>query len=116
MTNIQLVALIFGFVMVYLTFLHYKRKEFSRYQLVLWEVLWIGFVLTTLMPDRFNLVTERLGIGRAFDLFSIVAFVLILFLTFHNYLLVTKLNKKLENKVREKTLSQINQITQNERL
>lgn len=114
MTNIQLVALIFGFIMVYLTFLHYKRKEFSRYQLVLWEILWIGFVVTTLLPDRFNLITERLGITRALDLFSIVAFVIILFLTFHNYLAVTKLNKRLENKVREKTLESINQITQQE--
>jgi len=114
MTNIQLIALVFGCLMAYLSFLHYKRKEFSRYQFVFWEILWFGFALVTLLPDRFNLVIERLGIARAFDLFSIVAFVIILFLTFHNYLAVTKLNKRLENKVREKTLESINQITQQE--
>ena len=111
MTNIQFIALGFGVVMAYLSFLHYKRKEFSRYQFVFWEVLWFGFVFVVLLPDRFNFVTEQLGISRAFDLFSIVAFVIILFLTFHNYLAVTKLTKRLENNVRAKTLESINQIT-----
>ncbi len=109
MSNIQIIALVFGTVMVYLSFLHYKRKEFSRYQFVVWEVLWIGFVVVTLSPGRFNAVTERLGIARAFDLFAIVAFVIILFVTFHNYLLITKLQKKLETNVREKALDQLNQ-------
>lgn len=112
MTNIQLIALGFGVVMAYLSFLHYKRKEFSRYQFVFWEILWLGFVFVVLLPDRFNFITEQLGITRAFDLFSIIAFVIILFLTFHNYLAVTKLNKKLESKVREQALTSVNQIIQ----
>ncbi|MFA6474994.1 MAG: DUF2304 domain-containing protein [Patescibacteria group bacterium] len=104
MTNIQIIASVFGLVMMYLSFLHYKRHEFNRYQFVIWEILWLGFALVTLLPNRFNFVTEKLGIARAFDLFSIIAFVIILFLTFHNYLLVTKLEKRLENRVRDKAL------------
>lgn len=107
MTQIQIIASVFGLMMMYLSFLHYKRKEFNRYQFVIWELLWIGFVIVTLLPDRFNHVTERLGIARAFDLFSIIAFVLILFLTFHNYLLITKLEKRLEDRVRSSALDQI---------
>lgn len=107
MTNIQIIASIFGLVMIYLSFLHYKRHEFNRYQFVVWEILWVGFVGVTLLPDRFNTVTERLGIGRAFDLFSIIAFVLILFLTFHNYLLITRLEKRLEDRVRSSALDQL---------
>ncbi len=107
MTNIQIIASIFGLIMIYLSFLHYKRHEFNRYQFVIWELLWAGFVLVTLLPDRFNTVTERLGIGRAFDLFSIIAFVLILFLTFHNYLLITRLEKRLEDRVRSTALDQL---------
>lgn len=107
MTQIQIIAAVFGLAMVYLSFLHYKRKEFNRYQFVIWELLWVGFVLVTLLPDRFNTVTERLGIARAFDLFSIIAFVMILFLTFHNYLLITKLEKRLEDRVRSSALDQI---------
>ncbi len=107
MTIIQLIAASFGLVMMYLSFLHYKRHEFNRYQFIIWEVLWFGFVCVTLLPDRFNLVTERLGIARAFDLFAIVAFVIILFLTFHNYLLITRLEKRLEQRVRQRSLDDL---------
>jgi hypothetical protein len=107
MTNIQIIAAVFGLIMIYLSFLHYKRHEFNRYQFVIWELLWIGFVAVTMLPDRFNTVTERLGIARAFDLFAIVAFVMILFLTFHNYLLITRLEKRLEDRVRSNALDQL---------
>lgn len=107
MTNIQIVAAVFGLVMIYLSFLHYKRHEFNRYQFVIWELLWIGFIVVTILPDRFNTVTERLGIARAFDLFAIVAFVVVLFLTFHNYLLITRLEKRLEQRVRDQALSKL---------
>lgn len=110
MTNIQLIAGVFGLIMMYLSFLHYKRHEFNRYQFVVWEILWVGFVSVTLLPNRFNFVTERLGIARAFDLFAIVAFVIILFLTFHNYLLITKLEKRLEHKVRQSTLDDLKKV------
>lgn len=108
MTGIQIIAIFFGLFMAYLTFLHYKRKDLNRYQFVIWEILWAGFILVTLLPDKFNFITERLGIARAFDLFAIVAFVIILFLVFHNYLLITKIEKKIEKKVREKTLEDLN--------
>jgi len=104
MTSIQIIAAVFGLFMMYLTFLHYKRKEFTSYQLVIWLLLWSSFVLVTLMPGRFDNITQRLGIARAFDLFAIFAFVVILFLTFHNYLLITRLEKRLEDKVRANSL------------
>lgn len=107
MTGIQIIAALFGLFMAYLTFTNFKRKNFNNYQLVIWEILWGGFILVTLLPDRFNLVIDRLGISRAFDLFSIIAFVIILFLTFHNYLLITKIEKKLETKVREQALKDL---------
>ena len=107
MTSIQILATIFGFYMAYLTFLHYKRHEFSRYQFVIWEIMYIGFVVVIWFPNRLNFLTERLGIARAFDLFAIVAFMVILFLTFHNYLLITKLEKRLEHKVRKQSLDEL---------
>ncbi len=109
MTGIQIIAILFGLCMAYLTFSNYKRRVFNGYQFVVWEILWGGFMLVTILPDRFNFVIEKLGIIRAFDLFSIVAFVIILFLVFHNYILVTKLEKRLENKTREQALKKIKQ-------
>ena len=105
MTFIQIIAVFFGLLMSYLAFLHYKRNNFNRYQFVIWEILFIGFVIVTLLPDKFNFILDQLGISRAFDLFAIIAFIIILSLTFYNYLLITKLEKKIENKVRDKALN-----------
>lgn len=107
MTTIQILASTFGLTMIYLTFLHFKRKEFNTYQFVIWEVLWIGFSTVIWLPNKFNVIIEKLGIVRAFDLFAIIAFVMILFLTFHNYLLITKLEKRLENRVRDRALEKV---------
>lgn len=107
MTTIQVIAVIFGLTMAYLTFLNFKRKDLNRYQFVIWEILFIGFIVVTLLPDKINFITEGLGIARAFDLFAIIAFTVILFLVFHNYLLVTKLERKLEKNTREKALKDL---------
>ena len=107
MTTIQIIAGFFGLFMCYLSFLHFKRKEFNTYQFVIWEILWIGFILITIIPDKFNSITEKLGIARAFDLFAIIAFIIILSLVFHNYFLVVKLEKKLEDTTRKKALQEI---------
>lgn len=107
MTTIQLIAALFGLFMAYLTFTNYKRKTFNRYQFIVWEILWLGFFLVTLLPDKFNFITEQLGIADAFKLFSILAFVMILFLVFHNYILITRIEKKIERKIRDKALEKI---------
>ncbi|MFH1457184.1 MAG: DUF2304 domain-containing protein [Patescibacteria group bacterium] len=108
MTGIQIIAAAFGLFMAYLTFVQYKKKDFNRYQFFIWEVLWLGFVIVTILPEKFNFFTEKLGIARAFDLFAIVAFVIILFLVFYNYLLITKIEKRLVEKTRDKALNKIN--------
>lgn len=107
MTTIQIIAVLFGLFMAYLSFVHFKRREFNTYQFIIWEILWTGFILITVLPDRFNYLTEKLGIARAFDLFAIIAFTVVLFLTFHNYLLISKIEKKIESKVRENALNDL---------
>lgn len=107
MTGIQIIAATFGLFMAYLTFINYKKKDFNKYQFVIWELLWLGFFIVTLLPNKFNFLTERLGISNAFNLFSICAFVLILFLVFHNYLLITRLEKRVRKNTHEKALEKI---------
>lgn len=115
MTNIQIIAVLFGIIMAYRTFLHYKRKDFNTYQFFVWQALWAGFIIVIMMPNRFDRILQELGIIRAFDLFAIMAFVVILFLTYHNYLLITRLEKRLHRSVRDEALAPIKQATQQEK-
>lgn len=107
MTSIQIIASAFSLFMIYLTFLHYKRDEFNKYQFIVWEILLVGFTLVIWAPNRLNFLTERLGISRAFDLFAVIAFIVILFLTYHNYSLLTKLEKRINKKISDNALDQL---------
>jgi len=106
-TGVQILGIIFGFFMIYFSFLHFKRGEFNLYQLIIWETLWFGFSAAVIFPDKINIFTERLGITRAFDLFAIVAFIVVLSLSFHNYVLLARLEKKIEKQVRDQALNQL---------
>lgn len=106
-SGIQILGILFGMSMLYLSFLHFKRKEFNAYQFFIWGVLWIGFIVVVLFPKSLNVFVQRLGVIRAFDLFSVVAFIVVFSLAFHNYVLIARLEKKLERRVREKALSDL---------
>ncbi len=106
-TGVQILGTIFGLFMFYFSFLHFKRREFNLYQLIIWETLWFSFLIAVIFPGNVNIFTERLGITRAFDLFAIVAFMVILSLSFHNYVLLARLERKIEKQVREQALSQL---------
>lgn len=106
-TGVQIVGIIFGLLMAYFTFLHRKRREFSRTEAIAWLVLWAGLIVLMIIPNALNIFTERLGIVRAFDLFAVVGFIIILSLSYHNYVMIGKLKKKLEENVRGDALKYI---------
>lgn len=105
--GVQILAIIFGIVMMYLTFLYFKRKDFNKLQLALWEILWLAFLFVAIFPESVNRITESLGIVRAMDLFMILGFVFVISLSFYNYLVVGKLKKSLEEYVRKETLNDL---------
>ena len=105
--GVQIIGLLFGFLMTYLTFLYYRRKEFNRSQLLFWEFLWIIFVFIVLFPNVLSSTVKELGFTRVFDFLTIMGFVIITFLTFYNYNNINKLKKKLEANVRKDAIKKI---------
>lgn len=106
-TGVQIVGIIFGLLMAYFTFLHRKRREFSRTEAIAWLVLWAGLIVLMIIPNALNIFTERLGIARAFDLFAVVGFIIILSLSYHNYVTIGKLKKRLETNIRQEALKNV---------
>lgn len=105
-TGVQIFGILFSLTMLYLTFVHSKRRAFGRSETIGWMILWLCFIIALLFPNTFSVFTQRLGIARAFDLFVIVGFVIILSLSFHNYVVTTRLRKKLEETVRQAAVKQ----------
>ena len=102
--GIQILGLIFGLFLAYLSFLHYKRREFGKLQFLFWEILWIGFTFIILFPRITETLIQGLNIARAMDFFMILGFMFLVLFTFYNYLTINKIKQKLEEKVREEAL------------
>ena len=98
--GIQILGLLFGFFMMYYTFLQYKRKEFTIKEYSFWFVFWAVFVATTLFPQVLDPVLSTLNIARALDFFIIGGFLFLICAIFYTYTLVRKNQKKLEEVVR----------------
>ena len=98
--GIQIIGILFGFFMMYYTFLHYKRKEFSIREYSFWFILWAVFIVVTLFPAILDPILKTLSIARALDFFIIIGFLFLIGAIFYTYTIVRKNQKKLEEIVR----------------
>jgi len=99
--GIQIIGILFGFFMMYYTFLHYKRKEFTMREYGFWLILWALFIVVTLFPDILDPVLKSLSVARALDFFIIIGFLFLIGMIFYTYTNVRANQKKLEEVVRK---------------
>ena len=102
--GIQILGILFGFFMMYYTFLQYKRKEFTIKEYSFWFLFSSAFIIITLLPQVLDPVLSTLSIARTLDFFIIVGFLFLIFVTFYTYTIVRKNQKKLEEVVRKVAL------------
>lgn len=105
--GVQILGIAFGLFMAYLSFLHYKRKEFGKGQILFWEIIWLLLVILILFPQTISGIVQELGIARVMDFFIILGFIFITILTFYNYTALNKIKHKLEEKIREESLKEL---------
>ena len=98
--GIQILGILFGFFMMYYTFLQHKRKEFTIKEYSFWFIFWGTFVIITLFPKILDPVLDTLNISRTLDLFIIVGFLFLIFVVFYTYTIVRKNQQNLEQIVR----------------
>ena len=97
---IQMVGILFGLGMLYLTFLNWKRKEFTGKEYGVWIVLWIAFCVVALFPQILDSIVINFAFARRLDVLIISGFIFIVALTFHTYRIVRASQKKVEDVVR----------------
>ena len=107
MITIQLIGVIIGFTAIYLTYLYYKRRNFSKKELIFWFIIWFAFVLVAIFPRSLTPLIGYLGLSRSMDLIMIIAFVVIFALAFHNYVINRRMKDQLEKLVRDLSLKDL---------
>lgn len=105
--GVQIIAILFAIFMVYVVFLHWKRKEVNGGETFFWTVLWFGFIFVTLFPNMFQSVTRLLFFTRVMDLLMVAAFMILAFIGFQNYVSNKKMEKKIEELIRKEALGSL---------
>jgi len=107
--GIQIIALVFALFMMYLIFVHYKKRDLTFAENVFWQIIWLGFILLTLFPHVLDPLLGAFKIIRVLDLAMLVAFMILTILGFSNYIGQKKINRKIEKIVKELAIKKIDE-------
>lgn len=104
MIGIQLIAVTFALIAFFFSYIHYRKRDFSGKELFVWGLVWLGFLLVSLFPEWISPYVQKLGFSRLMDFVVMVAFVILFVVILHNYLVVHRLEKRIEELVRKLAL------------
>jgi hypothetical protein len=106
MLQLQIISLLFALGMIYWTWTGYRRRTLRVGELALWVAVWCAFSLAVLLPQSVAVFVQRLHVNRVMDLFMILGFMLVWVVLFLNHLELRRMQKRLQDLVRELALKQ----------
>lgn len=101
MIGIQILAILFVVWMTYFSYLHYRRREFTMFEFIFWQLMWVGLTVVVVLPKSVDFILKSFSISRTFDLVVIVGIVLLFGITFRNYVLLKRTERKVEEMTRQ---------------
>ena len=98
--GVQALGILFCVIMLYVTYVQYRRKNYGYKSLILWAAVWIAAIVVVSLPKTVYGIMQALEIQRTADFFVLIGFAFFAAITFYMYAMVRKNNEKLEKLVR----------------
>lgn len=108
MIGIQIFALLFVLWMTYFSYLHYRRGEFTLFEFIFWQILWVGLAVVVVSPRSVDFLLRAFSITRAFDLIMIVGVAVLYGVIFRAYVIIRRLERRIEEFTRKEALREPN--------
>ena len=100
--GIQLAGIFFALFMLYLTFLHKKRNQYTITEYGFWTLVWFIFIFFIIFPHSFDFVIkDMLNFNRTFDFFVVAGFMFTITSILYIYDILRKIQGNEEVIVRE---------------
>ena len=103
--GLQAIALLFALMMMYFTYLHFRRGETNFMEFGILALVWVGAILIILFPNFFDAISKTIAIARSFDLAVIGGFIFVIPIVYISYIRTKRLEKKIEDYVRAEALN-----------
>lgn len=99
--GIQLLGILFGLVMIYMTFLYFKRGNYGTGAFFFWIAIWGAFLVLATFPRFVYGIMDVLAIQRTADFFVVSALMVYSVVIFKLYVRNKELQAKIEKVVRK---------------
>lgn len=110
MVSYELIPIIFLLLMIYLTYISYRRKQIQKYGLLFWTCFWIIGIFLVIFHTYFNPFLSIINVTRVFDLYTMLGFIALLFIAFYLFRTNQRIEKKLEELTRVLALKDVIKI------
>lgn len=98
--NYEILGAIFLLIMMYLTFIAFKKKHISKPIMFVWLAIWVAGFIAMVFKDYVFKLLPALSVYRIFDLYTIIGFMFFLFMIFYLFSKLKQSQKKLEKLAR----------------
>lgn len=104
---IQVIGILFGVFMLYTTFLHLKKEEFTLKECAVWSFIWVLFIFVSLIPTVLdNFISGVLHFSRRLDFFITVSIIFMMGVLYYMYGIVRANQHSVEKIVRHISLQE----------
>ncbi len=102
--GLQFIAIIFSLIMLYVSYLHFKKNTLSLVEWIFFSLVWIVAIILMVLPSSADYLLKTFKIFRLLDLATIFGFIFLVAISFSNFLELKKLRQKIEKVVRQLSL------------
>lgn len=106
-TGFGVIGLVFLLVMVYLTYIEYKKSRLTKINFAIWLFFWLLAAILVILQPYVNSIISEFNIVRVLDLYMILGFMFLFYVVFYLFVVVKKSERRVEELVRKVALSQI---------
>jgi len=99
--GIQIVAVLFALLMIYLAHIYYKKHDFGLNDFLLWGAAWAFFIIVTVFPRSVDFVVQTLTLSDTMQFLIIAGLTFLAALVFYMYRVVRKMQHQVERLVIE---------------
>lgn len=107
MESFGVVGLLFLLVMVYLTYVEYKKSRLTQTTFAVWLFFWILAALLVIFQPYVNSIISDINIVRVLDLYMILGFMFLFAVAFYLFVIIKNAEKRVEEVVRKVALKSI---------
>lgn len=108
----EIIGLLFALVLIYSTYLEYRRKHLSGLGFIFWTFFWILGSVLIVFHTYINSILDPLNIVRVLDFYMILSFMFLFALVFYIFVRNRIIENKLESITRAMALKPLSQIKQ----